>query len=462
MNYFTIFVESHNRPILWEIGQKLNNMKTRNFTVIFLSLFLTVTTHAQYPGARLEINSTTGVYAIGDSIKVWADVFPGCAPSLEFKIEKNMLNDISKKEVSLTEGRHLLYADVCSETAHYVFMLGLPEGKPQTEKTSVVGAIVNPEGFKAGYPVPEDLREFWDEQIAKMREMKLKASVKEIPAEDGYVCFDIEIPMPEGNPARAYLAYPKDAPKKSLPIVIRTHSAGVKGKWCQCSVANTIKDAQRGNGAIALDINAHGMLNGQPQEYYDKLWEGELNRYYTRDFTGHEDFYFRLMYLRMVRALDYLVTLPQWDGERVAVYGGSQGGAQAAALAGIDKRVTIAMLSVPAFMDVGGKLDNRAGSWPKTYSRTPEKYGKYLTYYDGASLLTLTKAKLYFEAGLVDYTCPPACVATGYYNAASDDKTIVYFPYRPHTASRMEKEFYKIWQKEIRDPREAWFNAYLK
>lgn len=441
-------------------------MKIKHFNSIILGLFLSVAAEAQYAGARLEINSTTGVYAIGDSIKVWAHVLPRCAPSLEFKIEKNMLDEIRKEEVRLTEGKNLLYADVCRETAHYVFMLGLPDGKPQTDRTSVVGAIVNPEGFKAGYPVPEDLREFWDKQIAKIRKKKLKASVKQLETDKeeykGYVCFDIEIPMPEGNPVRAYLAYPENAPKKSLPIVIRTHSAGVKGKWCQCSIDNTIKDTKRGNGAIALDINAHGMLNGQPQEYYTELWEGELNRYYTRDFSGHEDFYFRLMYLRMVRALDYLVTLPQWDRKRVAVYGGSQGGAQAAALAGIDERVTIAMLSVPAFMDVGGKLENRAGSWPKTYSRKPEKYGEYLTYYDGASLLTMTKAKLYFEAGLVDYTCPPACVATGYYNAASEDKTIVYFPYRPHSPNKMEEEFYEIWKTEIRDPREAWFNEYLK
>ena len=36
-------------------------------------------------------------------------------------------------------------------------------------------------------------------------------------------------------------------------------------------------------------------------QYYDKLAKGELKNYRNRKVTGHEDFYFRLMYLRMVR-----------------------------------------------------------------------------------------------------------------------------------------------------------------
>ena len=168
------------------------------------------------------------------------------------------------------------------------------------------------------------------------------------------------------------------------------------------------------------------------------------------------------MYLRLVRAIDYLVTLPQWDGERIAILGESQGGAQAAALAGIDKRITAASLRVPAFMDVAARFDERAGSWPQTYGRKAEEFINVLPYYDAACLLTLTKAKLFFEAGLVDYTCPPACVAAGYNNAPVADKTIVFFPYRPHSTGPMDKRFSQRWRDEIMTPREQWLNDYLK
>ena len=421
---------------------------------------------AQNPGVLMEINSKTGVYAVGDSIKVWATILPECQNAQEFAIHENMFKYTKKEKLQLQAGRHLVHAGVCEKPAHYVFSVGEAGAKPGSKEISVVGAIVEPESMKSGYDAPKDLAKFWKKEIAKMRKMPLKAELKPAPKEkrshDGFKCYDIEIPMPEGNPVRAYLVIPENAAPKSLPILIRAHSAGVKGKWCQSSIDQTIDDAKRGNGCIALDINAHGMLNGQPQSYYDALDAGELNLYSSRECTGHETFYFRLMYLRLVRALDYLVTLPEWDGKRVAIYGESQGGAQTAALAGMDPRVTAAVLRVPAFIDVAGKLQDRRGSWPGAYGKDPESLKDVIPYYDGACLLTLTKAKLFFEAGLVDYTCPPGCVAAGYNNALSKDKTIVFFPYRPHTTGKMDKRFEKRWKEEIMAPREQWLNDYLK
>ena len=434
---------------------------------LIIALLMPVLAHAQYPGAYLEINSKTGVYAIGDSIKVWATVLPECDPTVVFSVEKNMNSFMSRKDVSLEVGRYLMYAEICREPGvHYVFTIGKKDGKPGTEDISAVGAIVEPERFISGYDAPKDLRKFWKRQIAQMRKMPLNAIVKPAPQEKksqkGFTCLDIEIPMPEGNPVRAYVSYPSDAKPKSLPILIYAHSAGVKRLDCRSFVDKTIQDAQRGGGAIAIDINAHGMLNGQPQSYYDELEDGELYQYSAREFTGHDDFYFRLMYLRLVRALDYLVTLPQWDGKRVAIYGESQGGAQTAFLAGIDKRVTAAVLRVPAFIDVAGPLDDRLGSWPQAYGRKAKELEGYIPYYDGACLLTLTKAKLFFEAGLVDYTCPPGCVAAGYNNSPSEDKTIVFFPYRAHTLNRTDQRFIQKWKKQIMEPREKWLNDYLE
>lgn len=433
--------------------------------ILIISLLFSIAAYGQYPGAYLEINSTTGIYASGDTIKVWATVLPEADKELEFVVENNMITTTSKKLVNLNEGRHLMYTDICKGPVHYVFKIGKPEGKQGTPTTSVVGAIVDYKEFCPGYKAPKDLRKFWDREVEQMRSMPLEARVKPAPQErmdqTGMTCLDIEIPMPEGNPVRAYISYPTEAREESLPIIIYAHGAGVKGKWCKSSVDKTITDARRGNGAIAIDINAHGMLNGQPQEYYDNLEAGELYKYSSREITGHQDFYFRLMYLRLVRALDYLTTLPQWDGKRVLIYGSSQGGAQTAALAGIDSRVTAAMLEVPAFTDVAGRLCGRRGSWPGAYSSKAKEHSDILPYYDGSCLITLTKAKLLFEAGLVDYTCPPGCVSAAYNVATSEDKTIIFFPYRPHTTSKLDKRFAERWKNEVKVEKEKWLNDYL-
>lgn len=425
-----------------------------------------IVANAQYTAALLEINSKDGVYAIGDSIKVWANVSSECSAVQEFTVQEDMLHDILKQEMMLSSGRHLIYADVCTRPVNYVFTFGEVGAGADYKKASIVGAIVAPESFRPGYDAPKDLKKFWNKQVRQMRKMPLECKLTAIPDDQvnnpDVVCFDMEIPMPEGRPVRAYIAYPKNADPKSLPIIMMAHGAGVKGNWCKCDVDRTVKNATRGNGAISIDINAHGMLNGQPQEYYDELEEKELKNYSSWDFTGHEDFYFRLMYLRMVRALDYAASLPQWDRKKVFLYGESQGGAQAAALAGIDSRVTAVNLRVPAFIDVAGLYQNRKGSWPGKYSKDPKKYADIIPYYDGALLLAMSKAELFVEAGLVDYICPPSCVAAGFNNAGSKNKTIIFFPYRPHHEDRMPKEIRKRWREDVKNPREKFREDYLK
>ena len=418
---------------------------------------------AQYTAAVLEINSKDGVYAVGDSIKVWVNVTPECGAVQEFIVQEDMLRDIRKEEMKLTAGRHLVYADVCSKPVNYVFTFGEPGGDRDYKRVSLVGAIVAPETLTPGYKAPKDLKKFWAAQIKEMRKLPLDAKLTPVPQDynSDVVSFDLEIPMHEGVPVRAYIAYPKNADPKSLPIVILAHGAGVKGSWAQSNLKRTVENAAKYSGSISIDINAHGMLNGQPQSYYDELEETKLKNYSSWGYTGHEDFYFRLMYLRMVRVLDFAASLPQWDGKRVYGYGESQGGAQIAALAGLDKRVTAINLRVPAFVDVAGLFQNRKGSWPERFSADPGKYADVIPYYDGALLLSMSKAKMFIEAGLVDYLCPPSCVAAGFNNAKSKDKTIIFFPYRPHHENRMPKDIRQRWKNEVKSLREKFREDYL-
>ena len=70
-------------------------------SLIIALLLLPFAARAQYEGAMLELNSRDGVYQVGDSIKVWATVFEGCSPVLEFSVQKNMLKELSRKIFSV-------------------------------------------------------------------------------------------------------------------------------------------------------------------------------------------------------------------------------------------------------------------------------------------------------------------------------------------------------------------------
>ena len=337
-------------------------------------------------------------------------------------------------------------------------------------KFLAVGAVVAPDEFTPGFYEPDDFVSYWDAQKTTMRASTPSVTLTpvELPEADAssYTASYLEISMPEGNPVRGYLVKPSGAANGSLPILMYLHGAGVNQPGNRATVTNALKYAKMGSCVIALDMNAHGYLDDQPQSYYDALNSGDLKEYWKRELTTRPDYYFRLMCLRIVRALDYLCSLPEWDGARVVSFGTSQGGYQSAAIAGLDSRVTFAYLDVPAHTDIGSPLQDRKAAWPGIYdiafSSTPELISDILPYFDGANFLRHTSAKIIVEAGLVDMLCPAGCVMAGYNVCPSSNKTLYTYPYRNHSASAMPSEKLSEWNSTINYAKNKALMNYLK
>lgn len=81
-----------------------------------------------------------------------------------------------------------------------------------------------------------------------------------------------------------------------------------------------------------------------------------MNNYPRQGQASRDTFYFKGMYMRVLRALAYAKTRPEWDGRTLLVYGGSQGGAQAMAAAALDPDVSFCLVTVPALCDHAGSL----------------------------------------------------------------------------------------------------------
>lgn len=437
-------------------------MKIVNLKSGIIMLFLCFFSLFSYAdGIVVSFNDEDGVYKSGD--KVVAYVTSDQDMDLTCEILEYGTVLVKKSNLSLKKGRKtLLYSAKHKSPSHYMFKLSY-EGQ---EKPELSGFIISPESYRAGYDCPVNIRQFWDDQIARMRLTDMESSLSEINDfhSETLVCQDLTVNMHEGRPVRGYLCMPKDAQPKSLPIVIYAHSAGVNKVFNFCTTQRAVGLAEYGSGCIALDINAHGMENGQPQEYYDALNSGELYRYQNRRITGHQDYYFRLMFLRLVRALDYLVTLPQWDGKRVLIYGESQGGAQAMALSGIDDRVGACVAIVPAMNDLGAAIDGRPASWPgardsKVNADNAEVADQVLPYYDAALLSTMSKADYWVEIGLADTTCPAPAIWSAC-NVIKGDVAVSPFPFRTHYVPG--PTYYDQWKATCFTRRYEWIENYLK
>jgi cephalosporin-C deacetylase-like acetyl esterase len=187
-----------------------------------------------------------------------------------------------------------------------------------------------------------------------------------------------------------------------------------------------------------MDINAHGIPNGKPKEFYEELSAGPLKGYPQFGRESRDTCYFLGMFLRLQRALDFLAAQPQWNGRVLCVIGHSQGGGQALAAAGLDPRVTFIGAGVPAICDHTGRAIGRINGWPKL---VPDKDGKpdptvlqVARYFDGMNFATRSKAEAILSVGFIDTVCPPTSVYAAYNNLPGK-KQMVVKPLMKHAAT---------------------------
>ncbi|WP_332912093.1 acetylxylan esterase [Algoriphagus boritolerans] len=123
-----------------------------------------------------------------------------------------------------------------------------------------------------------------------------------------------------------------------------------------------------GRGAITLQIGIHGIPIDMAPEVYANLTSGALNGYWNFNISDKDLYYYRRVYLGCIRAVDFLVSLPQYDGQNLGIQGGSQGGALAIVTAALDPRINYLTAMYPALSDMTGYLHGRAGGWPHVFA----------------------------------------------------------------------------------------------
>lgn len=290
--------------------------------------------------------------------------------------------------------------------------------------SALAGAGYDPLQIKPSMPVPDDFDQFWAAQKAALAKVPVKSTLTPVTVtEKGLDAFDVQIDC-LGKPVSGYFGRPRDAKPKSLPAILFVHGAGVRS-----SSLGSTSWAMREGGMLAMDINAHGIPNGKPNEFYTELTNGELKDYRSHGRADREENYFKGMFLRLIRAIDFLTAQPEWDGKTVIVYGSSQGGFQAFAAAGLDPRVTFICAGVPAGCDHTGSQANRISGWPKLVPNDdkgqPDAAALQTSrYFDCVNFATRAKCKgAAVTVGFIDTTCPPTSVYAAY-NALPITKTM--------------------------------------
>ncbi len=333
---------------------------------------------------------------------------------VEWSIVKDGLPTDQKGVSELVDGKAVATGSLNEPGFIQVRAVYRPSAKAKVAPvTGLGGAAIDPTQIKRSLPVPEDFDAFWDGMKKRLAEVPVAPSVRPVKAPLPDVeSFDVTAPA-LGPQISAYMAKPVGAKPKSLPVILTVHGAGVSDS----SLGGSANWAAR--GFLAMDMNAHGLPNGKPKQFYADLKVGVMKDYRYEHKSDREKAYFTGMMLRLVRAIDVLTAQPEWDGKHVVVSGASQGGYQAIAAAGIDSRVTFFAAGVPAGCDHSGMLVNRIAGWPKIVPVVDGKPDMAVLeayrYLDCMNFATRTKAKgAYFTVGFIDTTCPPTSIYAAY------------------------------------------------
>ena len=409
-------------------------MRSMKFPALFL--LLAIVAQAQQPAAptlKITTDRTDATYKAGETATFSIESSQPAEVTLVFS--KDGVQPQPAKKVKI-EGGKLSLSSKLDEPGF--LQLRATSGKA----SALAAAAYDPLQIKPSMPVPEDFDAFWTAQKAALAKVPLKSTLTPVTtAVKGVEAFDLQVECLGGKPVSGYFGRPQGAKPKSLPAILHVHGAGVRS-----SGLGSVSWALNEGGMLSLDINAHGIPNGKPAEFYTALQNGELKDYRAHGNKDRETVYFKGMFLRLIRAIDFLTAQPEWDGKTLIVFGSSQGGFQALAAAGLDSRVTFICAGVPAGCDHTGSQANRVNGWPKIVPSGPD--GKpdpaalqASRYFDCVNFATRAQCKgAAVTVGFIDTTCPPTSVYAAY-NALTVPKTIHFDTLAGHTNTPAASKF---------------------
>lgn len=387
---------------------------------------------------KVVVDREDAIYAVGDLVtfKVTAtdEGGPISNQSVQVVLSKDGYQPQPAQKIELKEGA-AEFTGKLDEPGFLSARVTLKDG------SALAAAAIEPLKIAPSQPVPDDFDEFWNAQKTALAAVPAKSTMSAVASQLPKVeIFDVTVDC-LGAPVSGYFGKPEGAQPKSLPAILFVHGAGVGSS--NLGAMNWCNQAQ---GMLAMDINAHGLPNGKPKEFYNDLSAGQLKDYRTQGRQSRDEIYFRGMFLRLIRAIDFLTSQPEWDGKKLIVYGSSQGGFQALAAAGLDSRVTFICAGVPAGCDHTGSQVGRISGWPKLVAT--DASGKPDTaslqaarYFDAVNFARRAKcAGAALTVGFIDTTCPPTSVYAAY-NALSMPKTILNDPFTGHTSTPAASKF---------------------
>ena len=268
-----------------------------------------------------------------------------------------------------------------------------------------------------------DFDEFWQRTLNELAAVAPKYRLTEDKEKSGNggKVYVVSMKSLGGVEIKGYLTMPDKASKNNrLPVVVHYMGYGSK-PWH----AEPREDAR----CIDFVLSTRGQGLNQPGNQY-----GEWVTYGIGD---REQYYYRGAFMDLIRAVDFVCSLPEADTRYVFAEGGSQGGGFTLVACALDKRIRAGAPHIPFLNDYPDYLE--IATWTadilaKAGVNSGNRAGllKMMSYFDVKNFARRITCPILMGVGLQDPTCPPHTNFAGY-NLISSQKQFVIYPECGHT-----------------------------
>lgn len=400
---------------------------TKKTLVLVLLMGIVATAWAQFSKPRKQYveylaktNNATRLYHLGEQATLTIEAYKGGNPlngvKVYYRVGDEMMLPAKEDSVEFVNGIATIQIGTMQKpgfrACDYRFTV--------YDKTYKDLLKVGFEPFKIETytPMPKDFEKFWQKTMKETNKIDLAPEITPLPK---YSTDKVEVSLVKltvgknGRNMYGYLTKPKDG--KKHPVLFCPPGAG------SAKIQPTTFYSER--GYIYMNINIHSGCNSELSDEDFAQARKVADGYGDNGIEDKETYYYREVYAGCSRCIDFLCTLPEWDGKNVGVTGGSQGGALTIITAALNPKVDFCAPFYPALSDVLGFRHGRAGGWPKFFQKKEEKAGaeQTLPYYDVVNFARIMKCPVFYAFGYSDDTCSPtSCFAV--YNVITAPKTL--------------------------------------
>ena len=271
----------------------------------------------------------------------------------------------------------------------------------------------------------EQLDSFWQRTREELTREPMAVLLEPVAEPLPYKKYRLTLRSLDGVKVRGWLTLPVqgESPPAPWPVIISTPGYG----GTQQGVI--LSECQRGYAILQLFPRGQGDST--------ELWTIDGPDKLTWRLEQPEGAYYQGAYADVMRAIDFVVTRPDIDPDRVALVGTSQGGGFSLAVAALDTRVRTVVAHVPFLCDF------------RVAARTPNSLVKILLdqagcndeaalatldYFDPLQLATHLLVPVLMSAGGRDEICPATTIQS-VHDRLPGVKLLKFYPDLAHTSS---------------------------